>query len=201
MTDRVDKIGATDFFWVSIATFAAAIVVLYGLGCFVLLDTSRQMATTQIVGAAIESRSTRSDVAPHAGDPVLSGAETQPPDVIEVRVPLPPIAQSPPPVDTRPEEPGSRANFKPPEYETSDTILSPTDSANQGPIADEIPPEPTKPDQFGRGPSTPVEQARVDPDASLTATPAASTIDEERSVRFKFSFPKMVAISILDLPR
>ena len=178
MTDRVDKIGATDFFWVSIATFAAAIVVLYGLGCFVLLDTRGQMATTQIVGAAIESRSTRSAAAPHAGDPVLSGAETQPPDVIEVRVPLPPVAQGPPPVDTRPGEPGSRANFKPPGYETSDTILSPTDSANQGPIADPISPEPTKPDQFGRGPSTPVEQARVDPDASLTAMPAASTIDE-----------------------
>jgi hypothetical protein len=39
-------------------------------------------------------------------------------DVIEVSVQLPPVAHSPRPVNTRPEEPGSSANFNPPEYET-----------------------------------------------------------------------------------
>jgi hypothetical protein len=180
MTDRVDRIGATDkVFWVSIATFATAIIVLYGLGCFVLLDTSGQTAMTQIVEAVIESGSTRSDVAPQTGDSVSSGAGTQPPDVIEARALLPPVAQSPPPVDTRPEGPESKANFEPPpKYEASDTILTPTDSSTEGPLADEITLEPTKPEQFGREPSIPVEQARVDPDASLTTMPAASTIDE-----------------------
>jgi hypothetical protein len=179
MTDRVDRIGATDkVFWVSIATFATAIIVLYGLGCFVLLDTRGQTAMTQIIEAVTESRSTRSDVAPHTGDPVSSGAGTQLPDAIEARALLPPVAQSPPPVDTRPEEPGSRANFKPPKYEASDTILTPTGSSTEGPLADEITLEPTTPEQFGREPSIPVEQARVDPDASVTTMPAASTIDE-----------------------
>jgi hypothetical protein len=188
MTDRVDRIGATDkVFWVSITTFAGAIIVLYGLGCFVprpldpagCISGINQTAMSQMVEAVIESGSTRSDVAPHTADPVLSGAGTQPPDVIEARALLPPVAQGPPPVDTQSEEPDSRANFEPPpKYEAGDVILTPTGSSTEGPLADEITLEPTKPDQFGRGPSTPVEQARVDPDASLTAMPAASTIDE-----------------------
>ncbi len=137
MTGRVDKIGATDkFFLVSIAIFAAVIITLFGLSSFALLDTSGQTATTRIVKAAVEPGSTRSNVVSHTGDPASSAAEMQPPDLLEVGAPLPAVVQSPWPVDTPAEEPGSRENFEAaPRYEASDGILTTTDASTRGPDA------------------------------------------------------------------
>jgi hypothetical protein len=116
MTTRTDKLGRAGTFinLVSFGLVAAAIVISFGVGSFLFLDSSKENLTEARVGKTIEAKSIRPDVLPHTDDNAASIAvEAKPPSSIAINILPPAPAQSPLPSDTPGEDAGTKSNSMP----------------------------------------------------------------------------------------
>jgi hypothetical protein len=195
-SERIDNACAHMFFrLVTFGFVATAIISSFGLAAFFTLGISREPATASRIGEALtEFTSTYSGLVPHIDDhPALAPAETQSPSVVKAEIPPLSAAQGPPPSDTPPEAPGSRAKVEPlPEQEANATtqelsIASPT----RGRTADETPaPEIDEAQETATQPLPLAEEVGATPDATRTVPSA----DEERDRLFR-DFKSKLAIA------